>query len=254
MPRIGLKLWNINIDYYLPEARKLYSQGIFDYIELYIVPGHLAELSLWKGLEIPFDIHAPHSRHGMNLAKKKLRETNLQLYAETKTYADELNARHIVFHGGAGGDYKETAKQLENISDPRALIENKPIEPLPFIKEDFYVGSVIEEIGFIKNFAKCGFCLDIGHAFCAANYLGFEPYQYVEQFMRLSPQIMHLSDLKTNGTQDEHLNFGQGDLDLKRLLNILPANMDITIETEKKSKENLTDFVADVRFLLEKIK
>lgn len=31
--RIGLKLWSINTDFYYEEAKKLYNQGYFDYVE-----------------------------------------------------------------------------------------------------------------------------------------------------------------------------------------------------------------------------
>ena len=38
MYKIGLKLWSINTDYYYDEAKRLYDEGVFDYIELYVVP------------------------------------------------------------------------------------------------------------------------------------------------------------------------------------------------------------------------
>ena len=70
MYKIGLKLWNTNTDFYLSEAQKLFEKKVFDYIELYIVPNNLDKLDKWKKLNIPFDIHAPHYAHGMNLSKK----------------------------------------------------------------------------------------------------------------------------------------------------------------------------------------
>lgn len=254
MVKVGLKLWNINTDFYFEEACKLYKQKIFDYIELYIVPSHLELLNKWKTLSIPFDIHAPHFAHKMNLSKPEYRESNLLLYKEVQEYADELNASVIVFHGGSGGNYKETAKQLLSFSDKRSLIENKPYETLPFVNEAFYVGSKFEEIEYIINNTNCGFCLDIGHAVCAANSFGINPYLYIEKFLSLSPKRIHLSDTDIDTTLDKHFNLGDGNLDIKRILSMLPKNINITIETNKKSKTNLDDFVRDVAILKEILK
>lgn len=253
MNKIGLKLWNINTDNYLKEARNLYEQGVFDYIELYIVPDNLQTLEMWKQIDIPFDIHAPHSAHSMNLSKAELSQSNKKLYDEVKIFADELKTDCIIFHGGAGGDYKETAGQLKSFNDDRIFIENKPYETLAFVKEDFYVGAKFEEIEYIKNYADCKFCLDIGHAICAANALLIEPYSYIEKMVQLKPERIHLSDIKINTTMDEHLNFGCGEIDYKKLLHIIPKGINITIETDKKSKENLDDFAKDVKYLKEKI-
>ena len=122
--KLGLKLWSVNTDYYYEEAKKLYSQDVFDYIELYVVPHSLDTLLKWKELNIPFIIHAPHFAHGFNLAKKEKEGSNLEIYKEVKQFADELNAQFIIFHGGIDGDIKETARQLASFNEPRALIES----------------------------------------------------------------------------------------------------------------------------------
>lgn len=254
MSKIGLKLWNINTDNYLKEVEKIYTQGIYDYIELYILPGNLDKIEKWKALNVPFNIHAPHFEHGMNLSKAENYENNLKFYQDVKTYADELNADYIVFHSGTDGDYKETAKQLLKINDKRTVIENKPYRTLPFIKGDFYVGGKIEEIKYIMDNVGCRFCLDIGHAISSANCQEIEPYFYIEEFMKLNPYMYHLSDIEITSDMDQHLNYGQGNLDFERLFKIISKNPKITIETNKKSKENLDDFVADSKYLKEYIK
>ena len=48
MYKRGLKLWSVNTDYYYNEAIRLYNEGIYDYIELYIVPDTLDTLPKWK--------------------------------------------------------------------------------------------------------------------------------------------------------------------------------------------------------------
>ena len=48
MYKRGLKLWSVNTDYYYDEAIRLYREGKYDYIELYVVPDTLFTLQKWK--------------------------------------------------------------------------------------------------------------------------------------------------------------------------------------------------------------
>lgn len=249
MAKIGLKLWNLNTGHYLAAARALFAEGVFDYVELYVVPDHVDTLSAWKELKIPFDVHAPHSAHGMNLANPAARDSNRRLYEETKRFADELDARYIVFHGGTDGSYREVADQLASFGDERTLIENKPMKPLPFVKAKKYVGSTPEEMLYIKQTASCGFCLDIGHAICSANTLKTPPYDFIRGLATLAPNKIHLSDIRIDTEDDEHLNYGRGTVDFEAIGDILRTIGDITIETNKKSKTDLEDFAADALFL-----
>ena len=249
MNSIGLKLWNINMDYYYNEAKKLYNNNVFDYIELYIVPGHLDLIDKWKRIGIPFDIHAPHFAHNMNLSKKEYEKDNYNKYIEVKEYADALNTRVIVFHGGINGDYKETARQIRNFNDDRILIENKPYQPLKMNEDNKCIGSKYEEIKYIMEESSCGFCLDIGHAICSANSQGIEPYSFIEKLVTLNPKRIHLSDIDINSKYDQHLNYGQGNLNFNRILSIIPKDINITIETNKISKTNLDDYADDVYYL-----
>lgn len=249
MVKIGLKLWNTNTDNYLEIAKELYQDKIFDYIELYVVPNNLDKIDFWKKTNIPFDIHAPHSAHKMNLSDKEKREFNFNLYLDVKKYADELNARYIVFHGGIDGNYQEVANQIKNFNNSRCLIENKPYKVLKFLEAREYIGTKPSEIKYIKDFTGCGFCLDIGHAICAGNSFKIDPYQFIDDFYQLKPDKIHLSDIEIETEIDKHFNFGYGNLDFKKLNYIFKSVKDITIETQKKSKENLDDFIEDVKFI-----
>ncbi len=254
MNKIGLKLWNINTDYYYDEALKLYNEKVFDYIELYIVPGHLDLIDKWDKINIPFDIHAPHFAHNMNLSKKKYEKDNYIKYIEVKEYADRLNSKVIVFHGGISGDYKETARQLANFNDDRIVIENKPFQPLRMSKDNRCIGSTYEELKYIMEVSGCGFCLDIGHAICSANSQNLEPYNYIKKLSTLDPKRIHLSDIETSSIYDQHLNYGNGNLDFEKVLKALPSDINITIETNKISKTDLNDYKNDVLFLKEILK
>lgn len=251
MYKLGLKLWSINTDSYFEEAKRLYKMNIYDYIELYIVPNSLKTLNKWKELTIPFIIHCPHFAHGFNLAKVEKIKSNFAIYKEVKQFADELDAEYIIFHGGIDGNIKETAKQLANLNEPRALIENKPMIALPNkMGGEFCRGYNIEEIKLVKETANCGFCLDFGHAICAANSIKKNCYSYINDFMELNPTMFHLTDNEDmTSVYDSHPHLGTGQLDLNKIKQFLPINAIITLETVKNSKDNIDDFIEDTKWL-----
>lgn len=249
MYKLGLKLWSINTDIYYNEAKKLYAQNLFDYIELYVIPNSTQTIKQWQDIHIPFIIHCAHSAHGFNLAKKEQEKSNLQIYNETKEFADALNAKYIIFHGGTDGDIKETAKQLKKFNEKRAVIENKPYLPIPNkINAKICRGYNFDEIKFVMDEAGCGFCLDFGHAICAANAFEKEPYSFIDEFINLKPNMFHLTDNDNiNSPYDSHLHLGDGELNLDKIKAVLPKDAIITLETNKNSKENLDDFIGDAK-------
>lgn len=247
----GLKLWSINTDFYYDEAVKLYQKGVYDYIELYVVPETLGTLPKWKGLKIPFIIHNAHFAQGFNLAKREKAELNREIYEQTKRFADDLNAKFIIFHGGIDGSIVETAKQLASFKENRALIENKPFVALPNrMGGEFCRGYNIDEIKLVMDTAGCGFCFDFGHAICAANSLKKDVYAYCQQFLKLNPNMFHLTDLNDiTSPYDSHLHLGDGQLDFNKIFDMIPKESYITFETNKNSKENLDDFKKDMEWL-----
>ena len=248
----GLKLWSINTDVYLEEAKKLYKKNIFDYIELYVVPETLYALDSWKKLRIPFVIHNAHFAHGFNLAKKDKEQRNREIFRQTLMFANELNAPYIVMHGGIDGEVEETIRQMRDFHDKRILIENKPFIALPNrMGGNFCRGSTVEEVLKIIREVGCGFCLDIGHAICSANSHGFEPYAYVKKMRRLRPCMFHISDVEDmRSIYDSHPHLGTGKLDFAWLKNeIFFKDAMITVETVKSFTDNLSDFVEDIRYL-----
>ncbi len=249
MHRLGLKLWSTNIDYYLTEAQKLYEDKVFDYIELYVVPNTTQYIQKWKNTKIPFVLHAPHFMHEVNLADESKREYNSIIYNELLEFKNQLNAKYIVFHGGTEGCIDETIQQLSHIvKDFPAcfLIENKPYRA-PLGRKKICRGANIEEIKKVIEAVGCGFCLDIGHAFCTANVLNIEPYNYLKLFNSLSPQCYHISDNDINTSVDNHMHIGSGTIDFEKVMAIISSKCDIAIETDKSSKYNLLDFCEDIK-------
>ena len=246
--RIGLKLWSTNTGAYFQEAQRLYRHGIYDYIELYVVPNTLETLPLWQQLEIPYIIHNPHSVQGFNLADKTKREINRTIYEQSRQFADALKAKYIIFHGGKEGSIEETATQLSAFQEPRALIENLPVYPLLHSPFKRCRGATLEELRFIKDATHCDFCLDFGHAVCSANAQNKEPFAFLQELMSLKPQMFHLSDLAdVHSCYDSHSHLGTGTLDISILKRkILPPDATISIETEKGLSKSLQDFADDV--------
>lgn len=252
MFKLYSKLWSKN-QYYFEDSYNLFKKGLYDGIELYAYPGSYGPtIGCWKEMHekhnIPFIIHAPHFYSGFNFADKDNFETNKSMAEEAVKFSDALEAKYIVFHSGARGDIKETAKQINKLDIRNALIENKPY--LAYLDKDWVCnGYSVEEIKYILDNTGAGFCFDVGHALAAANSIGKEPYAYVEEFIKLKPDMYHLSDGDAKAQMDQHLHLGKGNYDLDRVLKMIPEGSIITLETEKLYENNLSDFIDDIQYI-----
>lgn len=245
---IGLKLWSVNTDSYYDAAIKLYEKKLYSFIELYIVPGSLNKLKYWAELDIPFSLHAPHFVHGVNFADPGRKIFNMGVFEEVSLFCERLNPLYLVVHGGTMGCVEETVSQLKNISLKNMLIENKPYHA-PLDVNNICRGATVEEIRYIIKETGYGFCLDVGHALCTANFLQVDPYEYLAAFNTLAPYCYHLSDGYIDSEIDRHLHLGHGSYDFKRIFEIIDRSRPIAVETEKKLSSALDDFVCDVEFL-----
>ncbi len=248
---IGLKLWSTNLDYYAKEALRLYEQGYCSYVELYAVPGTFEETAVgWKNLNIPYTLHCPHFAHGFNLGKSELKNNNKTIFDEVKRFADLLNVDFIIIHGGIDGEAEETAKQLKDLNEPRALIENKPYKAVPVIAPGkTCVGYSPEEIEIIKSLSGCGFCLDFNHAICAANSFNHNYIDHIKKFMAIKPDMFHLSDLPDEKTEyDGHFHLGDGQINLSSLAQFMNKDSKVSLETAKNSRTSLEDFIKDSEY------
>jgi len=250
--KIGLKLWSSNTGAYLQEAARLYQDNVFDFIELYVVPKTLDSIEKWAELQknfgIPFNLHAPHFAHDINLAKKEYEAVNFKVYDEVKQFSQSLNPELIVVHSGMDGDINETIRQLKIIKLDKMVIENKPYKA-PINVKALCRGATVEEIKKVMDNIGCGFCLDVSHAISAANSFGVDPYGFFEEFNSLKPSYYHICDGNINSDIDCHLNFGRGDYDFKKIFSLINKDKMVAIETRKSSKENLNDFVEDANFV-----
>lgn len=246
--RLGLKLWTTNL-HYREAAVELFHRGICDYFELFYVPGSEQLVQKWAQLQIPAVVHAPHTVKGLNPAISSAYLENLCLARETFLCAETLKADMIIFHPGMGGTVEETIRQLRGFGHTsRMVIENKPYQSL----NDATLlcrGSSPEEMEHITLSTGTGFCLDVGHAICSANSIRRDPFDYLGEFLKLKPSILHLSDGIFDSVIDSHLNYGKGNFPLKELLSLLPKDVPLSVETNKNYPDSLRDFEEDVLFL-----
>lgn len=245
--RIGLKLWSPNVAL-APRAAALHAEGWIDLIELYVVPGTFeGTASVWRGLGVPSMLHCPHAKHQFNLAKAELRWANAEMFDEVRRFADTLAAPVIVMHGGNRGDIDETIRQLRTLDDERIFIENKPKVSLT---GGICIGHSPAEVARILAEAELrGMVLDFGHAICASNSAGVDPFEYIETFLALSPRTFHIGDGDRLSEKDKHFNLGEGTFDVARLAAYVPPGSTLTIETPTDPTKELLDFVDNVRYL-----
>ena len=248
MINLGLKLGSKDTQY-TDEILNFYEQGVFQYIELFTLSGTYDDtISYWKQFNIPFGVHAPHSAAGLNLANVANRKINEAKIAESVRFADELKAKYIIFHSGTNGMPGEVVTQLSTYADERFLIENKPIRGLD---GSTCVGSVYGDLKLIiDGIGKgCGFCLDFGHAICAANTLKKEPLFFIGELCKLNPRVYHLTDGDYQSELDSHLHYGKGSFPLKELLTFVPNDGMVTNEAKRNVIENLSEFKEDSNYL-----
>ncbi|WP_461247267.1 TIM barrel protein [Treponema sp. R6D11] len=244
--QLGLKLGSKNVNY-TKDILSFYEAGYFQYIELFTVPGSINDtIGYWKQLPMPIIIHAPHSFAGMNLSLPEERENNKKKLQETFQFADALKSETIIFHSGVNGKIEETISQLKPFVDSRCVIENKPMKGLNGEK---CLGATPEEIKYISNELMIDFCLDFGHAICAANSMKKEPFELIKEFLALNPRMYHLTDGDYKGEYDSHLHYGKGTFPIKELIKLVPDGEKATNEAKYDSDNNLDDFKEDYLYV-----
>lgn len=257
MHKLGLKLWSSNA-FYIEPAIALFDDGVFEYIELYVVPGTEKDyLHQWQNIKIPFLLHAAHSYHGLNFSVREFESRNRDLIKEVESFRKALCPAHVIFHPGIQGSLEESLRQMrtfanefQNLFD-LVVIENKPKIGL---KGETCIGASPEEVKNILKETTFGFCFDIGHAICYSAWKHTEYKRIIDQFLELEPKVFHLSDGKMNSQTDIHLNFNCGDFKLNEIIPKIPAGVHVSIETHKKSKSNLDDFLKDIAYFRQCVK
>jgi sugar phosphate isomerase/epimerase len=252
--RLGLKLFSNQFEQYKEEAINIINQGYANYIELFVYPDSFDCLKDWEKLknkyDIKFTIHSPHSSQNVNLVVPELFDYNKKIYSQMDIFMDALDAEYMIVHSGRKGSIKETVRQLNLIKPKRMMIENTPYFS-PKLPDIVAAGGTVEEIKYVLDNHDCGFCFDVGHAFCSAIALNIEPYTYMEKFLELKPNCYHLSDGEINNKIDKHFHIGKGDYDWKKILSKIDVSKNLTLETITKNYSDtlMNNFVEDTKIL-----
>jgi deoxyribonuclease-4 len=228
--KFGLKLWSTNTDL-IHQAVHLIDEKVFDYIELMLIPD--SEITPFL-IDVPYIIHIPHHKFGVNIGEATLKEYNLRKINESITWADKLNAKYLILHAGHGS-MQHAIDLLRKVSDSRLLIENMPKMGL---SSEAMIGYSAEHIEELIGGREIGLCLDFGHAVKAAISLEVDYKEYILSFKKLKPRMFHLSNGMVKGEKDEHLGIGEGEYDLGFFIEFIGGGEDkfVTLETPRVEK------------------
>jgi len=181
----------------------------------------LNELTASYGLK--YTVHAPFADINIASPSEPILKTMLKRLEKSIAYASALEAYTWVFHSGLrtgvsmfypGMDWLQNMKtsrllfKIADNYDVRIAMENTP-EPYPFLMksvEDFtkFYEEVDEDIGFV---------FDVGHA----NLNG-----QIKRFLTvLADKIVHVHVSDNDGKSDQHLGIGYGNIDWKKVANLL---------------------------------
>jgi len=252
MPKIGLKLWSTNLNY-ISAARDLFARKVFDYIELFTVPGSLETIPRWKELDIPYVLHAPHSYSGFNLANEVCRDTNFEFVRQAYSFFYALTPDYVIFHPGFNGDLHESIFQFRSFGEQypsmyqKVVIENKPQLGL---RDEICVGASPKDMRSLLAGTGRGFCLDFGHAICYSVAVKKEWKNVLAEFLMMKPMIYHLCD-GFFSAKDAHEHLGDGEFDLSYLMGLVDQDKHVTLEIKKDNPDSLNDFSLDVQRLRE---
>lgn len=226
--KFGLKFWSTNTDL-IDQAIQLIDEKTFDYIELFVVPD--TKIDPFK-IDVPYIIHIPHHKFGVNIGESRLKKYNLEKIYESIIWADKLDAKYLILHAGHGS-MESAVDILGEVIDNRLLIENMPKVGLNDEKMIGYSPEQIEELICVNN---AGLCLDFGHAVKAAASLRLDYKKYVREFMELEPRVFHVSDGTLSEEKDEHLSIGDGEYDFGFLMDYVEKSGSdmVTLETQQR--------------------
>ena len=241
--KFGLKLWSINTDL-IDQAVHLIDEKIFDYIELMVIPD--SEINPFL-MDVPYIIHIPHEKFGVNIGDPASKKYTLQMINESITWADQLNAKHLILHAGHGS-MQHATDLLREMSDSRLLIENMPIVGLD---DEAMIGYSPAQIEELIGDSDMGLCLDFGHAVKAAVSLGVDYKEYVKGFVGLKPKVFHVSDGTLSEEKDEHMGIGGGEYDFEFLMGCvgMSGSKMVTIECPREVQDFLAEDVENVNTL-----
>ena len=180
--------------------------------------------------EYPFSysVHAPTSDINIASVYERMRQASVAVLDDTMAACARIGADHLVVHPGYA-----PYEQVRGRSHAALL---RSLDDLARLQEEHGVRACVENMGmwecchfrgpkFISELAARGLgcTLDVGHAQLNGNLAAFLA---VGGFCHV-----HLHD--NCGTNDDHAACGDGDIDFPSVMQQLPDNADLVIETKE---------------------
>lgn len=232
--KFGLKLWASN-PYFDIKVTELIKTDYYQYIELLPIPGNDKYEFLQYNIE--FIIHVPHDAYGLDISDSKKERLNDALINNAIDFADTLDSKYIVLHPGSI-PIENSLKYLDKLNDDRILIENLPLKSV--YNQDLS-GCTWEQVKQLQM-NRFGFCFDIPHAIKASLSFGEKYKSNLKKYIKLNPNIIHISDTTLANEVDYHLDIGCGELDFKYISKLIRDSKSeyITLEVPSSSSSEST--------------
>ncbi len=239
--------WGIPVRYH--DVNNLTKHSNPDLVEFHLSYNDL-ELNpskyLNKSYKFNYLVHAPElfaNDHILDLSSKSIeyREKSIKHLWETIKVTKNLKSyfpnsdekiRIIVNAGGASLNspvddesksemYSNIINSLSKILDPEIEIIIQTMPPLPWHFGGQRFHNLFINPDDIVSFCKqhsYRICLDISHAILACNYYDWDLERYI---MKLSNYTAHIHFSDSYGVDGEGVQFGEGELDLKKIVECL---------------------------------
>jgi sugar phosphate isomerase/epimerase len=219
--KIGVKTYN-------NEQFLRYFEKKADFFEIMAIENN--DYSFLKKFHKEIVIHAQHRGFGINNSDKNNYKKNLDSINYAKKIADMTNSKKIIIHPGElmneNCSFDNSIEFIKENYDKRFLVEN-----MPGNKKFKRLCETPEEIKEYMKKTGAGLCLDINHAILKAQLLKIDYIDFIKDLIKIKPKHYHI------GGQDilkniEHICFKESNYNLKKVINILPKDSNLTMETE----------------------
>ena len=185
-------------------------------------PNEFVDKNIFENYNLKYSIHAPFMDVNIASLQKSSRLNSIEQIKSSIDLANKIDAEAVVVHPGLitflGRNFEDEVYKLANDSikeigqygeDLGVLIT---IENMPAFESMIYQN--INDLNELLVSLDMSMTLDIGHA----NHAGYGPDEmYFDS-------IKHIHAHDNNGDDDSHLPLGEGNIDLKHVINTLEAN------------------------------
>lgn len=195
-----------------------------EYAELvHQFPSEHVTADLLESYNLKYSIHAPFMDVNIASLQEKSRLNSIEQIKDSINLANEIDAEAVVVHPGLASFlankyflddvYKcarESIKEIGEYSDDLGIMTT--IENMPAFESMIY--QDINDLNELLVSLDMGMTLDIGHA----HHVGYSADEMIFD------SIKHVHAHDNFGDDDSHLAFGEGNIELKHILNTLEKN------------------------------